>query len=52
MHREAWARIAAITLGILALFHPPLLTLLGIHTLWVLLGENSDAEYGRLASAS
>ena len=52
MHREAWARIAAIILGILALFHPPLLTLLGIYTLWVLLGENSDAEYGRLASAS
>jgi len=52
MRHEAWARIAAIVLGILALFHPPLLTLLGIYTLWVLLGGGSEAEYGRLASAS
>ena len=48
MQHEPWARIAAIILGILALFHPPLGTLLGIFTLWVLL-SNDAAAYDRIA---
>jgi hypothetical protein len=49
MRHQPWARIPAIIVGVLALFHPPLLTALGIYTLWVLLGRNSDIEYQRLA---
>ncbi len=48
MQHEPWARIAAIVLGILALFHPPLGTLLGIYTLWVLLSTDA-ASYDRIA---
>jgi hypothetical protein len=49
MNRERWARITAIVLGILALFHPPFFTALGIYTLWVLLPADSAAEYDRLS---
>jgi hypothetical protein len=49
MKRERWARITAIVLGILALFHPPFFTALGIYTLWVLLPADSAAEYERLS---
>ncbi len=49
MHHESWARIAAIVVGVLALFHPPLGTALGIYTLWVLLSQNAGFEYERLA---
>ncbi len=49
MRYEPWARIAAIVLGILSLFHPPLGTLLGIYTLWVLL-SNDAAVYERAAN--
>jgi hypothetical protein len=49
MHHESWARIAAIVVGALALFHPPLGTGLGIYTLWVLLSQNAGFEYDRLA---
>lgn len=48
MQREPWARIAAIILGIIALLHPPLGTLLGIYTLWVLLSTDA-ASYDRMA---
>ena len=48
MRYEPWARIAAIVLGILSLLHPPLGTLLGIYTLWVLL-SNDAAVYERAA---
>jgi hypothetical protein len=51
MNRERWARITAIVLGILALFHPPFFTALGIYTLWVLLPADSAAEYERLSRA-
>jgi len=51
MHHERWARITAIVLAILALFHPPFFTALGIYTLWVLLPANSAAEYERLSRA-
>lgn len=49
MQHQPWARVPAIIVGVLALFHPPLLTVLGIYTLWVLLGQNADLEYQRLA---
>lgn len=43
--RQAWARMAAIVLGVLALFHPPLGTALGVYTLWVLLPDDHGAQY-------
>ena len=52
IEHQSWARIAAIILGILALFHPPLGTALGIYTLWVLLAHESGSEYERLARAA
>jgi hypothetical protein len=51
-NREPWARTVAIALGILALFHPPFGTALGIYTLWVLLSNDARIEYRRLAGAA
>ncbi len=51
MNHERWARMTAIVLGIIALFHPPFGTALGIYTLWVLLPAESAAEYGRMTQA-
>jgi hypothetical protein len=51
MRHERWARITAIVVGILALFHPPFGTALGIYTLWVLLPSDSAAEYERMSQA-
>ena len=51
LNREPWARVAAVVLGILALFHPPFGTALGIYSLWVLLSNDGGAEYARLARA-
>jgi len=51
MRHERWARTTAIVLAILALFHPPFFTALGIYTLWVLLPANSAAEYDRFSKA-
>jgi hypothetical protein len=51
MHHERWARITAIVLAVLSLFHPPFFTGLGIYTLWVLLPAESAAEYERLSRA-
>jgi hypothetical protein len=48
--RERWARTAAIVLGVLSLFHPPLGTALGVYTLWVLLGDDAAAQYECLSS--
>jgi hypothetical protein len=42
---ESWARMAALIMGVLALFHPILGTLLGIYTLWVLLPGECCQEY-------
>jgi hypothetical protein len=39
-------------LAILALFHPPFGTALGIYTLWVLLSDEGGAEYRRMTAAS
>jgi hypothetical protein len=44
---ESWARILALILGVLALFHFPLGTALGIYTLWVLLPRDAAQAYGR-----
>jgi len=49
--RRPWARILAIVLAFLSLFHPPLGTAIGIYTLWVLLPAASEAEYQRIARA-
>ena len=40
-----WARVTAIVLGILALFHPPFGTALGVYTLWVLLADEHGDLY-------
>lgn len=52
MNHQSWARIVAVILGILALFHPPFGSALGIYTLWVLLSDQAGEEYNRLAQAS
>ena len=52
MERASWARTAAIILGILALFHSPFGTALGVYSLWVLLADESGDEYQGLARAS
>jgi zinc-ribbon domain len=49
LRRRSWARTLAIVLGILALFHPPLATALGIYTLWVLLSSDAAQEYTQMA---
>jgi hypothetical protein len=49
MRHERWARITAIVVGILSLFHPPFGTALGIYTLWVLLPADAAAEYERMS---
>jgi hypothetical protein len=46
--RESWARMLGLVIGFLALLRFPLGTALGIYTLWVLLPEESGAEYDRL----
>jgi hypothetical protein len=52
MHRQHWARIVAIVLGVISLFHPPFGTALGIYTLWVLLADEGGLEYSRMASVA
>jgi zinc-ribbon domain len=49
MNHERWARITALVLAVLALFHPPFFTALGIYTLWVLLPAASASEYERFS---
>jgi hypothetical protein len=49
MQRQSWARTAAIILGVLALFHPPFGTALGVYTLWVLLADEHGDEYRYLS---
>lgn len=52
MQHQHWARVAGIVLGILALFHPPFGTALGIYTLWVLAANGSASEYTQLAGTA
>ena len=49
IQRRPWARITAIILGALALFHPPFGTALGVYTLWVLLADENGDQYRYLA---
>jgi len=49
MQRQPWARTLGIVLGVLALFHPPFATALGIYTLWVLLPSDAAQEYTNMA---
>jgi hypothetical protein len=51
MQRRPWARVAAIVLAVLALFHPPLGTALGVYSLWVLLADEGGEEYQYLTRA-
>lgn len=51
MQHQPWARVTAIVLGVLSLFHPPFGTAMGIYTLWVLVGDNAGVEYRRIATA-
>lgn len=51
MNHERWARLTAIVIGVLAIFHPPFGTALGIYTLWVLLPTDAAAEYDRMSHA-
>jgi hypothetical protein len=43
--RAPWARTLGIVVGFLALVRFPLGTALGIYTLWVMLPQESGAEY-------
>ncbi|TAN21517.1 MAG: hypothetical protein EPN33_12965 [Acidobacteria bacterium] len=45
---QSWARMLAIVLGIIRLINIPFGTALGIYTLWVLLPDESNIEYGQL----
>jgi uncharacterized membrane protein YdfJ with MMPL/SSD domain len=49
MERRPWARTMAIVVGIIALLHPILGTVLGIYTLWVLLPGDAEAEYRKIS---
>ena len=49
LDRRPWARLLAIVLGCISLIHFPFGTALGIYTLWVLIPENGEIEYLRLA---
>jgi cell division protein FtsW (lipid II flippase) len=49
MKHHSWARIAAIVLAVMVLFHFPFGTALGIYTLWVLLSDDGT-QYQRLAT--
>ena len=50
LHRESWARAAALVLAFLALFNVPFGTAIGIYTLWVLLPGPSQQEYETLVA--
>jgi len=52
MQRRPWARAAALILGVLAIFHPPFGTALGVYTLWVLLADERGDEYRYLTRSA
>lgn len=52
MQHRPWARVTALILGVLALFHPPFGTALGIYTLWVLVGDDGGVQYRSMARAA
>ena len=50
MHREPWARVAAIVLAFISLFNIPFGTAIGVYTMWVLLPGQSQHEYAALVA--
>jgi hypothetical protein len=50
MQRESWARVLALILGFISLFHIPFGTAIGVYTLWVLLPVQSEQEYETLVA--
>jgi hypothetical protein len=48
--RQPWGRIFAIVVAVLTLLKPFLGTILAIYTLWVLLENSADQNYGQLAA--
>ncbi|MGC1449633.1 MAG: zinc ribbon domain-containing protein [Candidatus Sulfotelmatobacter sp.] len=50
MHREPWARVAAIVLAFISLFNIPFGTAIGVYTMWVLLPGQSQHEYDALVA--
>jgi hypothetical protein len=50
LHHEPWARIAALVLAFISLFHIPFGTAIGVYTLWVLLPNDSQQEYDALVA--
>lgn len=50
LHHEAWARIVALVLAFISLFHIPFGTALGVYTLWVLLPNQSQQEFEAAAA--
>ena len=51
IQREAWARVIALVLAFISLFHIPFGTAIGVYTLWVLLPAQSEQEYEALVEA-
>jgi predicted nucleic acid-binding Zn ribbon protein len=52
MRREPWARTLVLVLAFLVLFiNIPIGTAVGVYTMWVLLPNESEQEYGALVSA-
>jgi hypothetical protein len=51
IQREAWARVIALVLAFISLFHIPFGTAIGVYTLWVLLPAQSQQEYDALVEA-
>jgi len=50
--RLAWARIAALIAGAIALIHIPIGTALGIYTMWALLPADHEEEYRALTQVA
>lgn len=50
LHRESYARVLALVLAFISLFNIPFGTALGVYTMWVLLPQESQEEYDRLAA--
>lgn len=48
--RQPWGRIFAIVIAVLTLLKPILGTILAIYTLWVLLENSADQNYGQLSA--
>ena len=48
LQREPWARVVALVLAFISLFHIPFGTAIGVYTMWVLLPGQSQQEYDAL----